>query len=321
MNYEKLKTYWYPLFFLKELKDKPIKKTLLGVPLVFVRLNEQVCSFEDRCPHRQVPLSDGACVDNKLQCSYHGWCFNNEGGLDSIPSSKDLPKGAKLNKVGVSIDGQLVWVRLEGNRSFEPIEISNNFSNKMMIKTLEADFIHSIENFLDPTHTTFIHKGLLRSSGPQKMQIRQESELNGFTTFYHLENRQNGWINKLFDPGIDENIASFEMPGMAKIIYRKEKKVYFEVGVFFVPINKGTVQMVTSVNVLKGKIPSAIKFLLLRPFLELAFYQDKKILQSQYKNSNKASYIMSENDLVIDHLLYLLEDKVKGVNKEMLLEL
>lgn len=66
-----------------------------------------------------------------------------------------------------------------------------------------------------------------------------------------------------------------------------------------------------------------MKFFILRPFLELAFYQDKKILEIQYKNQKelKNEYVIDEKDLVINHLLYLLEDKEKAQNKELFLEL
>ena len=81
--------------------------------------------------------------------------------------------------------------------------------------------------------------------------------------------------------------------------------------------------MVVNVSLLKTFIPSSIKFLLLRPFLEIAFYQDKKILEIQYKNQKflKNEYLIDEKDLVIKHLLYLLEDKEKPLNKRLFLRL
>ena len=193
----------------------------------------------------------------------------------------------------------------------------------MHIKSLKSDFIHTIENFLDPLHTPYIHKGLLRSSSKQRMNITQESDEFSFKTIYDLVDKQNGLINKLFDSGIDKNIATFINPGFAKIEYFKQNRVLFNVSIFFVPIKKGEVQMVINVSFLKTFIPSFLKFFILRPFLEIAFYQDKKILEIQYKNQKKLKneYVIDEKDLVINHLLYLLEDKEKAQNKELFLEL
>lgn len=36
--------------------------------------------FEDSCPHRNVPLSQGRIESNgELLCAYHAWCFNDKG--------------------------------------------------------------------------------------------------------------------------------------------------------------------------------------------------------------------------------------------------
>ncbi|MFW2552825.1 hypothetical protein [Aliarcobacter butzleri] len=155
------------------------------------------------------------------------------------------------------------------------------------------------------------------------MNITQESDGFSFKTIYDLVDKQNGLINKLFDSGIDKNIATFIYPSFAKIEYFKQNRVLFNVSIFFVPIKKGEVQMVVNVSFLKTFIPSFLKFFILRPFLELAFYQDKKILEIQYKNQKelKNEYVIDEKDLVINHLLYLLEDKEKAQNKEPFLEL
>ena len=46
--------------------------------------------FEDRCPHRLAPLSEGR-IDSSgtLMCSYHGWQFNSSGACTSIPQIGD----------------------------------------------------------------------------------------------------------------------------------------------------------------------------------------------------------------------------------------
>ena len=41
--------------------------------------------FEDLCPHRKVPLSEGRVEGGNLQCAYHGWNFNATGQPVNIP--------------------------------------------------------------------------------------------------------------------------------------------------------------------------------------------------------------------------------------------
>ncbi|KAF9595254.1 hypothetical protein IFM89_038257, partial [Coptis chinensis] len=44
--------------------------------------------FDDKCPHRLAPLSEGR-IDQwgRLQCVYHGWCFNGSGDCKFIPQA------------------------------------------------------------------------------------------------------------------------------------------------------------------------------------------------------------------------------------------
>jgi nitrite reductase/ring-hydroxylating ferredoxin subunit len=53
-----------------------------GQPIVFVRGESgEVFALEDRCAHRQVPLSRGRIVGECIQCCYHGWVFSAQGAV------------------------------------------------------------------------------------------------------------------------------------------------------------------------------------------------------------------------------------------------
>jgi len=241
--------------------------------------------------------------------------------LVSLPGVPDPQESARLNKKTCRESNGIVWVRLEGDRKFEdPFGVpERGFGEKGMFKYMRSDYIHSIENFLDPTHTPFIHEGLVRSSGRQMMRVWQSSSERGFETHYHLEDRQNGLVNTLFDSGIDTNIATFRMPGFAKLEYLKREKLQLRVSIFFVPIEIGTVGMLVRVYVPKRGFPTAMIFLILRPFLEIAFFQDRKILETHWKFRQRYGDLnkIMEADLVIDHLLHLIAEKENGKNKEM----
>lgn len=314
MNNEKLQRQWYPLLLEKQLKNKPIARILLGHKVVLLRFHDEVVCFADRCPHRHVPLSKGKVVGNTLRCCYHGWSFNQQGVCVENASS--------VKKYAVHCADGIIWLRLAGQTPFHNyFAMDKYFASRWAVKTLQADFIHAIENFLDPFHTPYVHKGLLRNKSPQRMQIQQQSSAQTFSTQYQLVDKQNGWINRLFDPGIDKNIADFHYPGFARIHYLQGEQCLFQVAIFFVPIQQGQVQMTIKVSVRKTFIPSTLKFCLLKPFLELAFYQDKKILALQHQVSSEQSYVLNENDLVIDHLLHIFKGKEKGKDKNKLLHL
>ena len=47
-----------------------------GEPVCLVRLADRVVAFEDRCPHRGTPLSQGALRGTTLTCAAHTWEFD-----------------------------------------------------------------------------------------------------------------------------------------------------------------------------------------------------------------------------------------------------
>lgn len=321
MNLQKLRRSWFPLLPANQLTDKPQAVLLLGEKLVLTRLNGKTVCFADCCPHRHVPLSRGSVSDGLLQCCYHGWQFDETGRLKNLPGCiGSLPDNADLTSYACTEYDGWIWVSLNPSQAFAPyadFSTPTGFDSINRIKSITADFIHAIENFLDPTHTPYIHKGLLRSNGPQSMEITQNHSANGFTTLYKLKQQQNGLINRLFDRGININEARFTYPGLAVIDYRKDDALLYRVALFFVPQDNSRVGLAVRVSIPRTAFPSSLKFLMLRPFLEALLHQDKTILEIQYRNSRfpQTPYTLVNSDLVIDHLLHLLADAPEGHNK------
>lgn len=82
---------WYPIMPVCDLdKRKPHGKKVMGIDLVvWWDRNESAWKvFDDTCPHRLAPLSEGR-IDQwgRLQCVYHGWCFNGSGDCKFIPQA------------------------------------------------------------------------------------------------------------------------------------------------------------------------------------------------------------------------------------------
>ena len=56
---EGLPEYWHPATPSSKLGKKPRAWRMLGRDLVFIRHGGRAYALEDRCPHRQIPLSAG----------------------------------------------------------------------------------------------------------------------------------------------------------------------------------------------------------------------------------------------------------------------
>jgi len=61
-NFPLLKSHWFIACQSKQLRSKPLKRLILGVPLVLFRANGRAAALLDRCPHRNAPLSQGALL-------------------------------------------------------------------------------------------------------------------------------------------------------------------------------------------------------------------------------------------------------------------
>ncbi|KAI9184770.1 hypothetical protein LWI28_000915 [Acer negundo] len=90
---------WCPVIPVCDLdKRVPHGKKVLGLDIVvwWDKNDSSWKVFDDACPHRLAPLSDGR-IDKwgRLQCAYHGWCFNGSGDCKLIPQA--APDGPPVN--------------------------------------------------------------------------------------------------------------------------------------------------------------------------------------------------------------------------------
>jgi phenylpropionate dioxygenase-like ring-hydroxylating dioxygenase large terminal subunit len=83
--------HWYAVGVADSLDSgRPHAIQLLGRHLVlwYDKAEQQWRVFDDACPHRFAPLSEGRIEkDSSLQCAYHGWRFNGSGACTLIPQS------------------------------------------------------------------------------------------------------------------------------------------------------------------------------------------------------------------------------------------
>ncbi|KVI08321.1 Pheophorbide a oxygenase [Cynara cardunculus var. scolymus] len=99
---------WYALMPVCDLdKRVPHGKKVMGLDVVvWWDKNENAWKvFDDSCPHRLAPLSEGR-IDQwgRLQCVYHGWCFGGSGDCKFIPQApRDGPPVHTFQKACVAV--------------------------------------------------------------------------------------------------------------------------------------------------------------------------------------------------------------------------
>ena len=106
-----LRNYWYVAALDEEVRDRPLGRTILGEPVVLFRTADGALhAFEDRCPHRQLPLSMGKIVGDALQCHYHGLRFDGSGKCVRVPGQDHIPQNARVRTYPVVERYRWIWI-------------------------------------------------------------------------------------------------------------------------------------------------------------------------------------------------------------------
>ncbi|HEY6078196.1 MAG TPA: Rieske 2Fe-2S domain-containing protein [Polyangiaceae bacterium] len=94
--------YWYAVELSKNVSKGQVVEVKWWKTSIAVYRDESgsVSALENRCAHRQMPLSCGRVEGTRLVCQYHGWKY--EGSGRCVEISHELGKGReKLPKIGI----------------------------------------------------------------------------------------------------------------------------------------------------------------------------------------------------------------------------
>ena len=165
-------------------------------------------AFEDKCPHRKVPLSEGRVEsDGTLLCSYHGWRFDGDGSCVTIPQESNPtrmeniranPK-SQCNAFPVKIVKGLIWVWPENGPdavleseltpvpAMDPltdetgtqIPEENLFLGSWNFRELPYGADYFLENVVDPAHVPVSHHNVVgdRYVDPQPLNVSTQKSL------------------------------------------------------------------------------------------------------------------------------------------------
>ena len=162
------KNHWYVAAYSDEISDRPLARELLDTPVVLFRdCNGDLGALFDRCPHRGMPFSEGEVVGDALQCPYHGMEFDRTGDCTHIPSSQVIPKRMCVAAYPVQEQFGLVWIWMGDPKPTTPIpDLARwGFGRKgwhwetSVLLSVAANYILPLENLLDASHITYLHKG------------------------------------------------------------------------------------------------------------------------------------------------------------------
>jgi phenylpropionate dioxygenase-like ring-hydroxylating dioxygenase large terminal subunit len=156
--------HWYPVAWSHEVKKgQVVASSFAGEPIAIVRPEQgEVYALEDRCAHRQVPLSKGTVKGCNVHCCYHGWSYDQSGKCVDVPyiGKGKLPNGVRTYPA-CECDGVIfIW---PGNSPAAPAPTGLGAAGDKAYKTrsfgrvVNCHYTFMHENLMDMNHQ-FLHR-------------------------------------------------------------------------------------------------------------------------------------------------------------------
>lgn len=236
--FEYVRDCWYPIGFSHEFPVGQLQGHKIAErPIVVWRTDVgEVVGFDDRCCHKRFPLSQSKLLDDgRLECAYHGLCYDAGGQCVAIPSQPDrpIPPQARLRTVPVREQDGVVWAwpgdsaqaaRIAPPRTPEVVD-----SGKVSVGSPEplrvpANYLLLIENLLDITHFYPLHDGNIgdieNSLIPVVLEEGEEAGYHYVKTLRRVDNyRQPPYLREWFIYDVVERLHTHCMvsPGLTRV--------------------------------------------------------------------------------------------------------
>ncbi len=289
MDFKKIEDYWFVLCESKDVKKNPKSFKILGNDIVVYRTEKEknVVAFIDKCPHRNIPVSEGKICNGNLVCRFHGWEFNQDGKCVKVPGMVDSEevKVARLKKYNIIEREGLIWICLDPNskrQPYIPVHIDDNSMKTYGFRThLNCGVLNIAENFLDPFHTPFVHAGIIRTAEKRyKNYITPTHTDDGLEVLYLKEKPQSGFIS-LFGAEVFKDLGRFRMPGIIELEYYSKENLEFVNTMYITPRSETESSIYFKASIRPYFLPLFFVHGVAGLAIKFALNQDRVILEKQ----------------------------------------
>jgi phenylpropionate dioxygenase-like ring-hydroxylating dioxygenase large terminal subunit len=318
---EWLRDAWYVACTSDELRERPIARTVLGIPITLFReRGGRAVALLDRCPHRNAPLSIGAVRGDRLECAYHGWQFDAQGICRLVPGlcGEHEGKARRVATYAVVEQDGFVWVFGAPNAepAAPPYRMTDTsgpgYTNVHRTVSVNGGLFETIENALDVTHTAYVHRGLIRGGrAPIEITAVVSRTSSGVEAEYIGEPSPPGLAVRILAPagGVVRHIDRFLLPCIAQVDYWLGDANHFRVTSFCTPVDRENTTIFATIS-LRLRIPARIVLPLLSPIAWRIFHQDARILKLQTETMRRfggESFVSTDIDVLGTEIKRLLK--------------
>lgn len=310
-----LENYWYIITESRELKNKPIRKIIFDLPIVLFRNNTKITALEDRCAHRNAPLSAGKICNNTIQCPYHGWEYNSDGTLANIPTleKKDCPN-ISIKHFSCQEQQGYIWICIGNKPTTEqppqlPYYKEAGWTSFKMQNLFKTTTEQCLENFLDCPHATQVHKGWFRTYTNTKVKTTLKTLSDGAEVEYFEEPRKKSLVHKMVFFGKNQQMKHtdrFIAPSTSRVDYAFSENRHYIITSHCTPQSKNCTQVYTTITYKFWNLGFLARFFF-EPLCRIIIKQDVNIIELQSQNiasfNNTPQFLSTEADLLLPHIL------------------
>ena len=277
---------WHPVAHARELGRRPLAVTLMDRSLVLFRGGDGVAALEDRCPHRNAPLSAGRIAEGMIECPYHGWRFDGAGRCRLVPGSAE-PAERSAVALPVREEAGLIWTALVEKPPAPPAmppETSSRAFDSFWwrLPPSRASIGDAIENLLDPIHAYFLHPGLVRRSGrPNDVTMTFSAGVEGASARYTEPREGMTWLQRLTEGGRIASWGRYVAPAQVQISFEDAGGVHAAISVVFSPVSRRETRPFACFSTRRGRAPAWLKRLGIIAFHRRVLDQDLAMLRLQ----------------------------------------
>ncbi|BDA68944.1 Rieske (2Fe-2S) domain-containing protein [Calothrix sp. PCC 7716] len=237
----KFEDFWYIVCESKQLKTNTVlSRTILNEWLVIFRDPDgKPVALRDKCMHRNSRLSKGKVHQGQIHCPYHGWVYDKNGKVVTIPSEANNPRICNARQTltyNTTEQDGFVYIKLSSNPSedFKPFAMPNyqkpGWETVRVINRFQNNVTNCAENFIDIPHTVSVHPGVFRTPRQQKLEMLVERKNGTVIAQYQNETNNLGWFARFLNRKASQihHIDTFHMPNITSVEYDmgKHRKLF-----------------------------------------------------------------------------------------------
>jgi renierapurpurin 18,18'-hydroxylase len=297
--------FWYPVAASRDVrKEKTFAVTFAGERIALYRGDSgTVYALEDRCAHRQIPLSMGVVEGEVLRCCYHAWAYRGNGRISQIPylprDAGRPPRGVRAYPVQEAYGLVFVFPGDPQNAASAALPDLPEFSSakhKTMTfsRTVNCHYSFMHENLLDMNHQ-FLHRGVVGKIQPTLLGYdTSPHSVEARYLFSHAGGKKNRGAGLLAAKGIDGTASPDVITIRTEYPYQTLELVpenadlpAFSLWVAYVPedADQRTNHVYGLLMIEKPPIPGAIHLAwpLIRRFTERVFAEDRTAVEAEQR--------------------------------------